>query len=70
MSDDDLPEDLAHITPAYCRALWIAVGLNVGCGLVEISGSGQRGRDRGSTRLGRVPTWRPCVAFYARCWLP
>ncbi len=38
MSDDDLPKDLAHITPAYRRALWIVVGLNVGYGLVEMIG--------------------------------
>ncbi|MCG7364535.1 cation diffusion facilitator family transporter, partial [Roseomonas sp. ACRSG] len=36
--DDDLPRDLAHITPAYRRALWIVVGLNVGYGLVEMVG--------------------------------
>jgi cation diffusion facilitator family transporter len=36
--DDDLPRDLAHITPAYKRALWIVVGLNVGYGLVEMVG--------------------------------
>ena len=36
--DDDLPEDLAHVTPAYRRALWIVVGLNVGYGLVEMAG--------------------------------
>lgn len=36
--DDDLPKDLAHITPAYHRALWIVVGLNVGYGLVEMVG--------------------------------
>lgn len=36
--DDDLPKDLAHITPAYRRALWIVVGLNVGYGLVEMVG--------------------------------
>ena len=35
---DDLPKDLAHITPAYRRALWIVVGLNVGYGLVEMVG--------------------------------
>ncbi|MGY4800752.1 cation diffusion facilitator family transporter, partial [Teichococcus aerofrigidensis] len=28
----------AHITPAYRRALWIVVGLNVGYGLVEMVG--------------------------------
>lgn len=36
--DDDLPEGLAHITPAYRRALWIVVGLNVGYGLAEMAG--------------------------------
>ncbi|ABX13052.1 cation transporter [Nitrosopumilus maritimus] len=36
--DDDLPKDLAHITPAYRRALWIVVLLNVGYGLVEMIG--------------------------------
>ncbi|GAA0592265.1 cation transporter [Craurococcus roseus] len=36
--DDDLPKDLAHITPAYRRALWVVVGLNVGYGLVEMFG--------------------------------
>lgn len=36
--DDDLPNDLAHITPGYRRALWIVVGLNVGYGLVEMVG--------------------------------
>ena len=36
--DDDLPKDLSHITPAYKRALWIVVVLNVGYGLVEIVG--------------------------------
>lgn len=34
--DDDLPKDLSHITPAYKRALWIVVLINVGYGLVEI----------------------------------
>ncbi len=33
--DEELPEDLSHITPAYRRALWIVVVLNVGYGLVE-----------------------------------
>ena len=33
--DDDLPRDLAGITPAYKRALWIVVALNVGYGLIE-----------------------------------
>lgn len=36
--DDELPKDLSHITPAYKRALWIVVGLNLGYGLVEIVG--------------------------------
>ncbi|MHB0670480.1 cation transporter [Roseomonas mucosa] len=36
--DDDLPKDLTHLTPAYRRALWIVVGLNVGYGLVEFVG--------------------------------
>ena len=36
--DDDLPGDLAHVTPTYRRALWIVVGLNVGYGLVEMVG--------------------------------
>lgn len=36
--DDDLPADLAHVTPAYRRALWIVVGLNVGYGLIEAVG--------------------------------
>ncbi|MCA9819480.1 MAG: cation transporter [Nitrosarchaeum sp.] len=36
--DDDLPKDLAHITPAYRKALWIVVLFNVGYGLVEIIG--------------------------------
>ncbi len=34
--DDDLPKDLSHITPAYRRALWTVVLINVGYGLVEI----------------------------------
>lgn len=36
--DDDLPKDLAHISPAYRRALWIVVLINVGYGVVEIVG--------------------------------
>lgn len=36
--DDDLPRDLAHITSAYRRALWIVVVLNVGYGLIEMVG--------------------------------
>jgi cation diffusion facilitator family transporter len=38
MSDDDLPKDLSHITPAYRRALLIVVLLNIGYGLVEMVG--------------------------------
>ncbi len=38
MSDDDLPKDLSHITPAYRKSLWIVVLLNVGYGIVEIIG--------------------------------
>lgn len=34
--DDDLPADLSHVTPAYKRALWIVVLINVGYGLIEI----------------------------------
>lgn len=36
--DDDLPKDLAHITPAYRRALWIVVLINVGYGIAEMIG--------------------------------
>ncbi len=39
--DDDLPKNLSAITPAYRRALWIVVLLNVGYGLVEIVASSQ-----------------------------
>lgn len=35
-TDDDLPKDLAHVTPAYRRALWTVVLLNVGYGVIEI----------------------------------
>lgn len=34
--DDEFPKELNHITPAYQRALWIVVLLNIGYGLVEI----------------------------------
>lgn len=37
--DDDHIPDLGNVTPAYKRALWIVVLLNVGYGLVEIAGS-------------------------------
>lgn len=36
--DDDKVPDLSHVTPAYKRALWIVIALNVGYGLVEIVG--------------------------------
>ena len=36
--DDALPRDLSHITPAYKRALWTVVVLNVGYGIVEMIG--------------------------------
>src|SRR3546814_14488943 len=35
---DDLPKDLSHITPAYKRALWLVIVLNVGYGLIEMVG--------------------------------
>lgn len=37
--DDDKIPDLSNVTPAYKRALWIVVLLNVGYGVVEIGGS-------------------------------
>ncbi len=37
--DDDKIPDLSHVTPAYKRALWIVVLLNVGYGIIEIGGS-------------------------------
>lgn len=36
--DDDSIPDLTHVTPAYKRALWVVVLLNVGYGLIEIVG--------------------------------
>lgn len=36
--DDCAPKDLTHTTPAYRRALWIVVLLNVGYGVVEMVG--------------------------------
>ena len=36
--DDELPAGLSHITPAYKRALWIVIILNVGYGLIEMVG--------------------------------
>lgn len=36
--DDDKIPDLTHVQPAYKRALWIVVLLNIGYGLVEIVG--------------------------------
>ena len=35
---DELPADLSHVTPAYKRALWIVVILNVGYGVIEMLG--------------------------------
>lgn len=37
--DDDRIPDLSHVTPAYKRALWTVVLLNVGYGIVEVVGS-------------------------------
>ncbi|MBF6830407.1 cation transporter, partial [Acinetobacter baumannii] len=37
--DDDRIPDLSHVTPAYKRALWIVVLLNVGYGVIQIGGS-------------------------------
>lgn len=37
--DDDKIPDLSHVTPAYKRALWIVVLLNIGYGVIEIGGS-------------------------------
>ena len=37
--DDDRVPDLSHVTPAYKRALWIVVLLNVGYGVIEVGGS-------------------------------
>ncbi|MFC1457885.1 MULTISPECIES: cation diffusion facilitator family transporter [Microvirga] len=34
--DDDKIQDYSHVTPAYRRALWTVVVLNVGYGLAEI----------------------------------
>ena len=36
--DDDLTQDLSHITPQYRRALWTVVILNLGYGLIEMAG--------------------------------
>lgn len=36
--DDDRIPDLSHVTPAYKRALWIVILLNVGYGAIEIVG--------------------------------
>jgi cation diffusion facilitator family transporter len=38
MDDDDDLGDLTHATPAYRRALWIVVLLNVGYGIGEVVG--------------------------------
>ncbi|MFZ5669057.1 MAG: cation diffusion facilitator family transporter [Pseudomonadota bacterium] len=37
-ADEDAVPDLSHVTPAYRRALWIVVLLNVGYGVIEIMG--------------------------------
>lgn len=37
-NEDELPKDLSHITPAYKRALWIVIVLNVGYGIIEMFG--------------------------------
>ncbi|EIJ66449.1 cation efflux family protein [Candidatus Nitrosopumilus salaria BD31] len=36
--DDDLPKDLSHLTPAYRKALWIVVLINMGYGIIEMIG--------------------------------
>lgn len=36
--DEDLSKDLTHVVPAYRRALWVVVLLNVGYGVVEVVG--------------------------------
>lgn len=36
--DDDLPQDLEHVTAGYRRALWIVVLLNVSYGVIEAVG--------------------------------
>lgn len=36
--DDGRPANLSHVTPAYRRALWIVVVLNVGYGVIEMVG--------------------------------
>ena len=37
--DDEYIPDLSHVTPAYKRALWIVVLLNMGYGIIEVGGS-------------------------------
>ncbi len=37
--DDERIPDLSHVAPAYKRALWIVVLLNVGYGVIEVGGS-------------------------------
>lgn len=36
--DDCKPRDLTHASPAYKKALWIVVLLNVGMGIIEMTG--------------------------------
>lgn len=38
VGDDDAPADPTHVTPAYRRALWMVIVLNVGYGVVEMVG--------------------------------
>ncbi|MBP8231231.1 MAG: cation diffusion facilitator family transporter [Rhizorhabdus sp.] len=37
-ADENAVADFSHVTPAYRRALWIVVLLNVGYGIIEIMG--------------------------------
>src|SRR5688572_26544315 len=36
--EDCAPKDLSHASPAYKRALWVVVLLNVGMGMTELVG--------------------------------
>ena len=38
MDDDDHLTDVAHATPAYKRALWLVMALNLGYGIIETYG--------------------------------
>ena len=35
---DSVPKELSHVNPAYQRALWIVILLNVGYGIIEMFG--------------------------------